>query len=268
MPVAGRCYRVTAAAARCDGAHDTVAAAGTAGRAGSRGVARGLLRPLAAFAAIAALLIAGSWQVARHGPFTVQTVQVRGADGADADAIRAAAGLAGRQVLTLDTAGAAAKVRALPWVQSAKVTTAFPRRAVIAVTERTPIAVWQVGGVAYLVDASGMVTGTADSAGDLPAVDASSEGAVQVGDRIDPDPLLVAQRVSRFAAGTLQQSIAHIAYTRADGLTITTNTGLQVRLGGNADLNYELAVWGALAQTAPTTGMHVLDLRGDRPFYR
>lgn len=246
-----------------------MAAASVVRRTRTGGIAARLLRPLATIVAVAALLVVGGWQVIHHGPFSVQTVQVLGADGADADSVRAASELAGEQLVAVDARSAATRVEALPWVQSATVTTAFPRSATVTITERTPIAVWQDGGVPYLVDATGLIIGTADSAGDLPAVDASSEASVQVGDRLDRDPLLAAQQVSQFARDTLRQPVTRIAYTRAGGLVVTMGKGLQVQLGASGDLNYELAVWRALAQNPHTAAtMHILDLRGDRPYYR
>jgi cell division septal protein FtsQ len=220
------------------------------------------------FIAVLALCAAGGWRALHSSLFTVRDVQVRGVDGPNADAARQAAALAGQRYFSLDSDAAVQRIEALPWVKSATVATSFPNRATISVTPRTPIGVWRVGAVNYLVDADGVVIGTADDSGALPVVDATDGNAVQIGDRIDPDPLVVAAQVDDFAGATLQQSVSRISYGRDTGVTVIAAHGVQIFLGDAAGLDHKLAVWQAIAQQTKAGGLHVLDLRGDRPYYR
>lgn len=220
------------------------------------------------FVALLALLAAGGWRVLHSGLFTVHNVQVRGVDGANADAVRQAAALAGQRYFSLDTAAAARRIEALPWVKSATVASAFPNHAAVSVTPRTAIGVWRVGAVNYLIDADGVVIGTTDDSGALPVVDATDGNAVQIGDRIDPAPLKIAAQVEEFAGATLQQSVSRISYGGDAGVTVTAARGVQVLLGSGDGLAHKLAIWQALAAKARSGDLHLLDLRGDRPYYR
>ena len=220
------------------------------------------------FIAVSTLIAAGGWRALHSGLFTVHSVQVRGVDGANADVVRQAAALAGQRYFSLDSAAAVQRVEALPWVKSATIATAFPNRATISITPRTAIGVWRVGAVNYLVDADGIVIGTADDSGALPVVDATDGNAVQIGDRIDPDPLLVAAQVEEFAGATLQQTVSRVSYGRDTGVTVIAAHGVQVLLGNGDGLAHKLAIWQALATKAKSGDLHLLDLRGDRPYYR
>ncbi|MEQ1698001.1 MAG: cell division protein FtsQ/DivIB [Hyphomicrobiaceae bacterium] len=48
-----------------------------------------------------------------------------------------------------------ARLRKLPWIETASITRVFPGRIAVAVTERTPFAAWKNGSTTVLVDATG-----------------------------------------------------------------------------------------------------------------
>jgi cell division septal protein FtsQ len=218
--------------------------------------------------ALLALVFTGGWQLLHSGLFVVRDVRVVGVEGAQSEAARQAAVLAGERLFSLDEAAAVARLQALPWVKQASVATSFPNRATIAVTPRTPIGIWRIGAVNYLVDGDGVVIGTADDSGPLPVVDGTDGTPIQVGDRVDPDPLVVASRVNDFASATLQQTVSHISYARDTGITVVAGRGVQVVLGDSHGLDFKLAEWRAVVQQTKPSDLHVLDLRGDRPYYR
>jgi cell division protein FtsQ len=161
-------------------------------------------------------------------------------------------------------------LRALPWVKTVTVKRSFPHSVVIDVDERKPIGVWQIGAVSYVVGDDGIVVDAASPDSGLPVVDASRAGAtVRVGDRVDADALVTAQRIADALPNRIGQTAVHFLYDRQSGLTVVTDRGAQVRVGDGKDLDYKLALWQAVAAKVSSADLHELDLRfGDRPYYR
>jgi cell division septal protein FtsQ len=216
----------------------------------------------------AVLLCLAAWQIARGPLLTIETVHVHGATGADADTVRSAAALVGRRVFAADAGAATRRVEALPWVAHATVHVGLPGSATITVVPRTPIGVWRVGGVNYLVADDGVIVGTTDDAGPLPVVDAADDANARIGARIDPEPLRVAERINAFASAQLQQTITRISYGHDTGITVVAGKGVQIQFGDGDGLDYKLAVWQAMLHAVRPGELHVLDLRGSRPYYR
>ncbi|MEO8668972.1 MAG: cell division protein FtsQ/DivIB [Bauldia sp.] len=67
-------------------------------------------------------------------------------------------------LVTFDADGARERIEALPWVSQATVRKLYPDTIEIAVTERTPYAIWQHGLVVSLIDREGKLI--ADTVGD------------------------------------------------------------------------------------------------------
>jgi len=235
----------------------------------NRRFSRGRLR---ATIGIALLLLAGygARRASESDLLRIGGVQVVGAAAVSEDAVRDAAGIEGNDYFSVDRGAVAARVESLAWVKHASVQLHFPHSATITVVERQPIGVWRVGAVDYLVDDYGFVLDSTSGGGQLPVIDASfADGDVQVGQRVDPDPLRTAQRVQDYAQRTLGVTIARFQYDKATGLTAQTERGVQVHLGDGRDLEYKLAVWQAVTGKVSPTDIHELDLRyGDKPFYR
>jgi cell division septal protein FtsQ len=233
-------------------------------------------RALLLVAALALVGMAGIAVAARlyvSGYFNIENVRVQGASHLSDDDVRNTAGLTGQSFFLVDTAAAVARLRAMPWVKDARVTVRFPHSATVTIAERTPVGVWRVGAISYLVDADGVVLDapTDPAAVDgLPAIDATSLGdEVQVGGHVDPDPLQVAQALAAQPPGTVARSVVRLEYDQQNGLSAVTASGLVVRLGDGQDLAFKLAVWQQTLLKVPLAQIHELDLRdGDRPFYR
>jgi cell division protein FtsQ len=62
-----------------------------------------------------------------------------------------------RTLLSFDSAAAQARIEQLPFIASAEIERVFPNRLVVRVRERTPIAVWELNGEHWLIDAGGRV---------------------------------------------------------------------------------------------------------------
>lgn len=91
--------------------------------------------------------------------FAIRSVSFEGAVyTADASVESARKALEGRSVFTVDTSQAREALLADPWVADVRVTTRFPGRALVEISERTPV-VWYIGDdqKARVVDARGHV---------------------------------------------------------------------------------------------------------------
>lgn len=77
-----------------------------------------------------------------------------------------------RSLLLLDATAARARVEALAWVETARITRVLPSRLDVTIVERRPVALWRDGDRHALIDAGGRVLArvTPDAAPDLPRV--------------------------------------------------------------------------------------------------
>jgi cell division protein FtsQ len=97
--------------------------------------------------------------------FRLERVEVQGApDMARADILRAANLAKDTPILDLKLDALRQRVEDTGWVQDAKIVRLLPDTLIIAVTPRTPTAVWQHQGVLKVVDAEGRLIGGADPA--------------------------------------------------------------------------------------------------------
>ena len=120
----------------------------------------------------AALLAAGSRQLTEAG-YTVAWLDVSGAHRMDAAAIASLIGAEdGTGLAEIDLEAARARLEAESWVRSAEVLRLWPDRIAVILTEREPVALWQIEGAHHVIDADGVVIEAADPGAftDLPRV--------------------------------------------------------------------------------------------------
>lgn len=112
---------------------------------------------LAASIVVAALV--GAWFLTRTPLLDVDRIDVQGATVTTAEEIIEVSGLrTGAPLLEVDAGGAAARVRQLPFIETASVERQLDGLVIITVTERVPVALAiDADGVAMLVDRSGKV---------------------------------------------------------------------------------------------------------------
>ncbi|MBV8971402.1 MAG: FtsQ-type POTRA domain-containing protein [Sphingomonadaceae bacterium] len=120
---------------------------------------------LVLIAAIAAAIVAGlpgrAWQetaraAARSG-FEVRHVEVHGvATGPRLEVIAAALEGPTNSMLLVDLAAARARLVALPWVADASVARRLPDTLIVDVTERRPVALWQLHHRLVVIDRAGV----------------------------------------------------------------------------------------------------------------
>ena len=135
-------------------------------------------------AAIVAAVLVGAWFLTRTPLLDVDRIDVQGATVVTTEEIVSVSGLrTGAPLLEVDAGAAAARVRQLPYIETASVTRQLDGLIIITVTERIPVALAiDANGVAMLVDRSGKVIGP-HVAGDgieivLAGVEAGPAGSV------------------------------------------------------------------------------------------
>jgi cell division protein FtsQ len=113
---------------------------------------------VAALLAVVALVAGGIWLVFFSSVLAVQGVTVTGTGYLSADQIRSAARVPiGEPLATVDLERVRSRVGALAAVKSVDVTRSWPDQVRIQVTERTPVAVVDVGGTVRGMDADGVL---------------------------------------------------------------------------------------------------------------
>ena len=94
----------------------------------------------------------------------VRQVHVTGASPEAAAAVRAAVGVhADQPIVSLDLAAVRDRVQSVGWVKEARVVRLLPDTLIVDVKEHDRLAVWQMGGKAYVIDAQGVVIPGADA---------------------------------------------------------------------------------------------------------
>lgn len=195
------------------------------------------------------------------GDFLVDSVVVRGTSIGDPASIVMTADAIGEPIFTIDASDSAERVAALPYVESVSVRTRFPDEVVISVVERTPVAVWQAGAQAFLIDARGNVLAERPGS-DLPLV------------IIEGDPPVVggtvpAERVAAVIAvrESLAEDLQELNWSATEGLVARLNDRRTIILGDAARMPLKLAVYGEVARLPEPWSL--LDLREpDRPYFK
>lgn len=172
---------------------------------------------------ILGLIVAGAvaWLVLASSVLAVKSVSVIGTSPKGVDAVAAAAQVPiGVPLARLDTGLIASRVHALPWVDDVDVRRGYPNQAVIAVTERVPIARTSDG---QGVDAEGIAF-TPIGAGlkGLPQIQATGvgvEAAAKVVAALPPD---------------LRARLARLTASTRDDVELVLKSGATV-VWGNAD---------------------------------
>jgi cell division protein FtsQ len=94
--------------------------------------------------------------VTAWGGLGIENVQITGqSETSEVDVLGALAIDQSPSLVTFDVDAARARVEALPWVKHATIRKLYPDGLRVAVTERTPYAVWQHDGTVSLVDRAG-----------------------------------------------------------------------------------------------------------------
>lgn len=227
------------------------------------------VRRPSAWTALATACAIGLAALALAGSPRISTVSVAGTRHLTADAVRAAAGLAGKPVFGASTADARAALRALPAVRDARVTLALPDAAHVTVVERAAIGRWVIGTVEWYVDEEGVLFGSADPQGAPPlrATDdreTTRSCAGRTGGRcVDPAIAAAAFRLARIAPGELRADATkpEVRVDAVQGLVVRSGAGWEVRFGTPDQLEQKLSNAKKVLSDNPTRRLDYVDVR-------
>jgi|HigsolmetaAR202D_1030399.scaffolds.fasta_scaffold00514_4 cell division protein FtsQ len=200
--------------------------------------------------------------------YTIERVDVYGNAALSDEAIAQLTGLRGVPIWFADTVAANERLLASAYVEQASVNVFLPGTAVVRVIERQPDMRWQVGGVQYLVDATGKVLDAATTPpdeGTLVIVD-RGVGSLQANDQVDPDALELARLLSLRLPQELNLVPSQIGWDIALGVYITTASDQTIVFGQTDNLDRKLLILNRLL--SEQTAFSYLDLRPSNPFFR
>ncbi len=233
---------------------------------------RGRTLPLRRIAVLTVLLLAlagggyGGSRVLTGDTLRARDVTVVGARIMDPRSIAAAADVAGRSLLTLDTEAAARRVAALPGVREARVQRDWPRGVIIDVSERQGWGYWQTAGVRRVIDIDGRVLDRArPPAGDAPTIiEFGPPLDSEAGIAPDPDTVrLVDRLLSDGTFDLLRVRPAGFLFSGERGLTVLVEDAPHAVFGDSANYEFKVAAWGALLDRIEERRIEVreIDLR-------
>ena len=240
--------------------------------------------------ALAALLLVGAaWLVydfASSIRFQVQTVHVRGNLLLSQADVETAASVVGANIFWVNRADVAARLRALPLVQSVQVSAMLPDTLDIQIVERQPAGFWTSGDQTYLVDREGVILKAVDAetaqiracAGQpcdaqvaaLPSVAEAQPEPLMPGEHVDPNALRTSAELATLLPSVGVQPLG-FQWSADTGLDVATAEGWHARFDQAGDLPGQVATLGAvraeLARSKVPAGL--IDVRfGERPYFR
>lgn len=190
-------------------------------------------------AAIVAVLV-GAWWLTRTPLLDIDRIEVRGAVQTPVDDVLGASGLRlGAPLLELDQRAVAARISALPWIDSVQVTRAWRGDVTITVTEREMVAVVDdADGVGQLVDGNGRVLAPD---GTMDMIDTRILGAVAGEPGSTVEGVEGALRVAALLTPGMRSRIATISVAPDGSLTLGLRPQGTAILGPATDLAAKVA---------------------------
>ncbi len=200
--------------------------------------------------------------------FTVQAIEVTGAEAMPQAAVAELSGAQGQSIWLLDPAAVVERLKTSAYIEDARASVALPDRLVLQVRERRPEVRWQSGGTRYLLDASGRVLDrdTTLPLSDTLVIEDASNQSLQPNDRVDPDALALGRALSLRLPAEFGLQPARIGWGLDTHITVTTADNRTIIFGTSENLDQKLAVLDLLLKDG--TAFTLLDLRPSTPFYR
>ena len=224
---------------------------------------------------LAILLLSGGsgllYHVATSDEFRVTKVVVAGNQLLSVSELEAAAAAYGANIFWVRQGEVRQRLQALPAVQSARVSTFLPNRLEIRVGERTPVAIWQAGGTAFLVDREGRILGATPSARPLPTIRDVDPSDLRAGSIVDADALETTFRLQKLLPEVARTTPREFEYGRETGVSVVPDSGPRLRFGNRENLDWKMTALVAIRRELERTGQRaeLIDLRfKDRPYVR
>ena len=133
------------------------------------------------------------------------------------------------------------------------------------------MAVWQNGGMSYLVDSEGRVLQATDKSVALPTIQDVGTQPIQTGGRVDRHALTTMFQLQQLLPRVSGLAPRALEYGSDTGVTLVTDSGPRVRFGGDDDLEWKVNALIAVRRELDRLGQRpeIIDLRfKDRPYVR
>ena len=223
---------------------------------------------------IAVLLLFGAsgllYHVAASDGFRIERVVVVGSQLVPAAEIEGSAAVTGLNIFWVREEEVGHRLQAIAAVQSARARTVLPDRLEVRIVERAPVAVWQNGGMSYLVDSEGRVLQATEQSVALPTIQDVGAQPIQAGSRVDRGALKTMFQLQQLLPRVAGLAPRALEYGSDTGVTLVTE-GPRVRFGGDDDLEWKVSALIALRRELDVQGKRpeLIDLRfKDRPYVR
>jgi cell division septal protein FtsQ len=224
---------------------------------------------------LALLLLFGAsgllYHVAASDGFRIERVVVIGSQLIPVDEIERSAAVTGLNIFWVREEEVGHRLQAIAAVQSARARTVLPDRLEVRIVERTPVAVWQNGGMSYLVDSEGRVLQATDRSVALPTIRDVGTQPLQAGSRVDRGALTTMFQLQQLLPRVAGLTPREIEYGPDSGVTVVTDAGPRVRFGEDDNLEWKVNALIAVRRELDRQGQRpeVIDLRfRDRPYVR
>jgi cell division septal protein FtsQ len=224
---------------------------------------------------LAVLLLFGAsgllYHVAASDGFRIERVVVIGSQLVSTAEIERSASVTGLNIFWVKEEEVGHRLQAIAAVQSARARTVLPDRLEVRIVERTPVAVWQNGGMSYLVDSEGRVLQATDRSVALPTIRDVGSQPVQVGSRVDRGALSTMFQLQQILPRVAGLTPRELEYGPDTGVTVVTDAGPRVRFGEEDNLEWKVNALIAVRRELDRQGQQpeLIDLRfRDRPYVR
>jgi len=224
---------------------------------------------------LALLLLFGAsgllYHVAASDGFRIERVVVIGSQLIPAAEIERSAAVTGLNIFWVREEEVGHRLQSIAAIQSARARTVLPDRLEVRIVERAPVAVWQNGGMSYLVDAEGRVLQETDRAVALPTIRDVGTEPIRIGGSIDRAALVTMFRLQQLLPRAAGMTPRELEYGFDTGVTVVPDSGPRVRFGSDDDLEWQVSTLVAIRRELDRQGQHpeLIDVRfKDRPYVR
>jgi cell division protein FtsQ len=200
--------------------------------------------------------------------FNIHMVDVHGNNALKTEIIVEMSGLQGVPIWFINADAVAQRLLQNAYIEQVSVNVTLPDHASIGIAERKPEVRWQLNGIHYLVDSSGMVLDVAQAPpeqGTLVIMDTTMH-TLEPGNWVDADAIQLAQVLALRLPSELNFIPASIGWDIGLGIFVTSDSGQKIIFGQSDNLDRKLAVLKFLLNDG--TAFTYLDLRPSNPFYQ
>jgi cell division protein FtsQ len=212
--------------------------------------------------------LGGLLYIATAPRFVVRDIRVLGAQTLPAQVIADMSAARDQSIWFVDTGKIAERLQANAYIERADAYLALPDKLTISVAERRAELRWRSGDKLYLLDASGRVLSSDDSAPltDTLVIEDRSHRELEPNDMVDPLALKLGRAVALRLPAELHLMPAAIGWDSDNGIVVTTTDSRTIIFGRGEDIDGKLEILATLLSDG--TPFTLLDLRPSTPYYR